>query len=105
MYKCWKEMTGRAMGFCGRTVTGFSSQCALCVFSLLTASSISLFAQTTPAAGPHPCSGGLIEERNPCTVALSLGQTVDLQFTVPQGNVRTLTAEQIEGVVELRLSD
>ena len=69
---------------------------------LATAGSI-LFGQTAPSSAEHPCSTELTQESARCAVTLAPSETRDLLVVVPQGKVRMLTAEQVEGTVELRL--
>ena len=61
--------------------------------------------QTVPQAAEHACSTMLLEEPEGCVVTLPPGQTKNLSLAVPQGQVRMLTAEQVQGAVELRLPD
>lgn len=61
-----------------------------------------------PAQGPtpvteHPCAAGVLLEPNRCAVRLATGQSTSFSFAVPQGSTRMLTAEQVDGTVELRL--
>jgi CHAT domain-containing protein len=60
--------------------------------------------QTVPQAAEHACSTMLLEEPEGCFVTLPAGQTNKLSLPVPLGQVRMLTAEQVDGTVELRLS-
>jgi CHAT domain-containing protein/Tfp pilus assembly protein PilF len=63
-----------------------------------------LLGQTVPQVAEHACSTTLLEEPEGCVLTLSPGQTTNLSLAVPQGNVRMLTAEQVNGTVELRSS-
>ena len=59
--------------------------------------------QTVPPVAEHECSAALLEEPERCVVTLSPGQMKNLSLAVPENKVRVLTAEQVEGTVELRL--
>ena len=62
-----------------------------------------LFGQTTSPSAALPCSTELAQESASCTTTLAPSETKDFRVAVPQGKVRMLIAEQVEGAVELRL--
>ncbi len=84
--------------FLAYAVLGFG---VLCLFA---GGRSPLFAQEAVPTSVHPCSAGVLLEPSGCAVTLAPGQTTSLSLAVPQGNVRMLTAEQVDGTVELRLS-
>jgi CHAT domain-containing protein/Tfp pilus assembly protein PilF len=78
-------------------VPGFG---ALCLFAGCGAP---LYAQEAAPISEHPCAVGILLEPSGCAVTLAPGQTTSVSLAVEEGNVRMLTAEQVQGVVELRL--
>jgi CHAT domain-containing protein len=63
-----------------------------------------LWGQTVLPVAEHACSSKLAEGSEACLVVLSPGQTRSLSIEVPRSEVKTLTAEQTDGLVELRLA-
>jgi CHAT domain-containing protein/tetratricopeptide (TPR) repeat protein len=63
---------------------------------------LSLAQSSTPAAN-SPCPSGLVQEITGCTVTLAPRQTISLSPAVSAGRVRMLTAEQLDGVLEVRV--
>jgi CHAT domain-containing protein len=64
-----------------------------------------LYAQEAVPTSEHLCAVGVLLEPSGCAVTLAPGQSTSLSLAVAEGKVRMLTAEQVQGVVELRLSD
>lgn len=62
-------------------------------------------AQTsTLPSSPAPCDLGVVEESAECSMTLAPSETKELLVPVPPGEVRRVTAKQVEGMVELRLA-
>jgi hypothetical protein len=76
---------------------------ALLLFTVLVTAGSILFGQAAPAPAEPPCGIQLTQESARCAVTLAPSETRDLLVVVPQGKVKMLTAEQVEGTVELRL--
>ena len=76
---------------------------ALGVLCLFAVGSLSPAQNTAPAA-EHPCVAGLLQDPAGCIVTLAPGQTTSLSLAVAAGKMRMLTAEQLDGAVELRLA-
>jgi len=74
------------------------------VLSLFAGGETHLYAQEAAPTTEHPCPAGVLLEPSGCAITLAPGQSTSLFLAVPQGNVRMLTAEQVDGTVELRLS-
>jgi len=72
----------------------------LLVTAFVTGGSV-LLGQTASSAA-DPCAKVLTDEAAKCAMTLGPTETKDLLVTVPHGEVRMLTAEQVEGTVELR---
>jgi CHAT domain-containing protein len=64
-----------------------------------------LYAQEAVPISEHPCAVGVLLELSGCAVTLAPGQSTSVSLAVAEGKVRMLTAEQVQGVVELRLPD
>ena len=74
------------------------------VLSLFAGGGLPLFAQGAAPTSEHSCSGGVLEDPGGCVVTLAPGQTMSLSLAVANGKVRMLTAEQVDGAIEVRLA-
>jgi CHAT domain-containing protein len=92
------------MTFNKRTTPGARALFAFVILCGVVSGQSLLRGQTVPQTAEHACPTMLLEEPEGCVVTLPPGQTNTLSLAVPQGQVRMLTAEQVDGTVELRLS-
>jgi len=74
----------------------------LLLTALVTGESV-LFAQTVSSSLGKSCGTELVQGSVSCAVTLAPSEAKDLQIAVPQGTVSMLTAEQVEGTVEIQL--
>jgi len=56
-----------------------------------------------PVVSPS-CPAGVLQEPSGCTITLTPGQTTSLSLAVADGKVRMLTAEQLDGAIEVRVA-
>ncbi len=74
----------------------------LLLTALVTGESV-LFAQAVSSSLVPSCGTELVQGSASCAVTLAPSETKDWLVAVPQGKVSMLTAEQVEGSVEVRL--
>jgi CHAT domain-containing protein len=87
-----------------QTVASLAGRFAIITCALV-ACGIPVAAQTPSSTDVAPCSADAMQRSEGCILALAPGQTTNLPIAVSTGNVRAVTAEQVEGTVELRLPD
>jgi CHAT domain-containing protein len=80
-----------------------SAMRALPLLVVFAAAGSILLGQPTPSFADRPCGAELTQDSAGCAITLAPSGTRDLLVSVPQGKVRMLTAEQVDGTVELRL--
>jgi len=93
------------MGPCGNSATRRSAIGVFGALYLLATSGMFLSAQTMPLTTQHPCPAEAAGLTEACSLTLSPGEMKSLQFVVAQGKVRMLSAEQVDGTVELRVAE
>ncbi len=93
------------MTFYDRTTAGARAIFTFATICGLVSGESLLLGQTVPQVKGHTSSTSLLQEPEGCVVTLSPGETKNLSLAVAEGKVRMLTAEQVQGVVELRLLD
>jgi len=76
---------------------------AVGVLYIFAGGQVRLLSQGPASLVDHPCAGGVLQEPGGCVVTLAPGQTMSLSLAIAEGKMRMLTAEQVEGAVELRV--
>jgi len=77
---------------------------AIAVVSLFAWAGALLLAQGPTPVAEHPCAVGVLQDPSGCIVMLAPGQSTSLSLAMAESTMRMLTAEQLDGAVELRLA-
>ena len=88
-----------------QVVAARSAMRMLSLLSVFAAAGPTLSGQTTLSFADRACGAELTEDSAGCAITLVPSEARDLLVPVPPGKVRMLTAEQVQGAVELRLPD
>jgi hypothetical protein len=88
-----------------QVVAARSAMRMLSLLSVFAAAGPTLSGQTTLSFADRACGAELTEDSAGCAITLVPSEARDLLVPVPPGKVRMLTAEQVQGAVELRLLD
>ncbi len=102
---CYKVFTGDNPPSAMTCLRNFRARIvrALGVLYLFAGGGALLLAHGASLVAEHPCAAGPLQEPVGCVLTLPPGQTTGVSLAVADGKVRMLTAEQVDGAVELRL--